>query len=352
MDGVVKQELYLYANSKMMKTICTILLGFVYSFATAQYPNFILSSDGNPALHRKSLVDNCLKAMNKTRTDAASLALCECRAEKLNRFFSDEDYRDFSDKKGIDISAMIASNTIMTKRMEDCFTSSGKTILLQAEFNEKMFVQECIKSVQTGTGKQLDSLRLKDFCTCQMLLVKQKQLTDADMETLSNPNSVLFYEVMYKCGNPFAENPVQEKNWTNQMAGDVEGPPVDTVKVLTMNGMTYVKIKTGSLIQFWLFDTGASDMLINKEMEAHLKKEGLLTEKDFLGTGEYEMANGTIDTCRRYTISGLQIGKSHVNNVIVAVSDKSRRIIAGKALLNKFTRWMLDNSTNLLELTR
>lgn len=116
--------------------------------------------------------------------------------------------------------------------------------------------------------------------------------------------------------------------------------------------MSYVQIKTGSLVQYWLLDTGASDLLINTEMEQTLKEESILKQENYLGTGEYEMANGVIDTCRRYNISGLRIGKYTLNNIVVAVTEKGKKIIVGKALLNKFSNWVLDNKTNTVIISR
>ena len=45
------------------------------------------------------------------------------------------------------------------------------------------------------------------------------------------------------------------------------------------------------MVKFRLSDTGAADMLINKDMET-LKSEGLLGNNNYLGTAKYEMGNG------------------------------------------------------------
>ena len=172
------------------------------------------------------------------------------------------------------------------------------------------------------------------------------------MKTLSNPNSLLFYEIMYKCGDPFSEKETTDKSWNEKMGMDISGPPSDTINILTLNGLTYVKVKTGSMIQFWLFDTGASDLLINREMETILRNENLITDANYLGIGEYEMANGVIDSCRKYLVNNISVGKFTVKNIIVAVTDKGKRIIAGKGLLNKFSSWILNNKNNTLILNR
>jgi predicted aspartyl protease len=111
-------------------------------------------------------------------------------------------------------------------------------------------------------------------------------------------------------------------------------------------------MKTGSMVLFWLLDTGAADLLINKDMETTLKSEGVLTENNYLGPGVYEMANGMVDTCRKYRMNNIRIGEYSIDNIVVAVTDKGKKIIAGKSLLNKFSNWILDNKQNNLILMR
>ena len=157
---------------------------------------------------------------------------------------------------------------------------------------------------------------------------------------------------MYKCGDPFSNGENVDQNWNQNLEKDIEGPSTDTMKILNLNGMTYVKMKIAGTTQFWLLDTGASDLLINTDMEKDLKSEKIITDANYLGIGEYEMANGMIDTCRRYKINTVQIGKFTVNNIVVAVTEKGKRIIAGKGLLNKFSNYLLNNRDNTLILNK
>jgi hypothetical protein len=48
----------------------------------------------------------------------------------------------------------------------------------------------------------------------------------------------------------------------------------------------------------------------------------------------------------------LQIGGFTIDNVILAVTEKGKRIIAGKTILNKFKSWSLNNSESKLVLSR
>jgi hypothetical protein len=171
------------------------------------------------------------------------------------------------------------------------------------------------------------------------------------MQTLDDPNSLIFYEFCYTCGTPFAGDG-NAINWDSSRVNDIAGPALDTIPAITIEGITYLKITIGSLVKIWAMDTGASDLYINRDMETELMKQGVLTQEHYLGVEDLELANGTLDKCRKYTVDKIRIGKFYVNNVVVAVSDTGKKILAGKSLLNKFSAVMLDNKNEMLILAR
>lgn len=331
--------------------VLTLLINSVSLQAFAQ-SDFIESKEGKPVLYRRILIRNCLDGLHKGKTDQTAIDICECQVNKLDGHFSNKAYRAHTKNGKIDIEGLLNEDSAFRKEFEACFTASGKATLINAEGFEKEFVNSCIQNLKKNSEKKLDSISLVNFCTCQINLIKTKKISDEEMETLKNPNSLLFYEIMYKCGNPFSGHDPKESNWNETGINDITGPAADTISILSFNGMTYIKLKTGSMVQFWLFDTGAGDLLINKDMEDKLKLEGILSTSNFLGTAEYEMANGSVDTCRRYKLSQLRLGKFSINNVDVAVTDKGKKIIIGRSLLNKFSAWALDNKQNTLTLSK
>ena len=335
----------------MRRCLSPFLLIAVFSLAALGQEN-IYTKEGRVVLNRRQIVNNCLASLKKGRSDKTALAICECQADNLNGRFTNKQYKQHTKNGIIDLAELIKEDSLTEKEINSCYTASGQTILLQAEGFESEFMEQCRKSIQKSSEKTLDAGRLNSFCQCQLQMVKSKKLSDQEMNTLSNPNSLLFFEMMYRCGSPYAKETDKESNWTASLSTDVKGPAADTINVLGLNGMTYVKVKIGSLVQVWLFDTGASDLLVNTETEAVLKKENILTQTNYLGTGEYELANGTIETCRRYKVNGIQIGNYSVDNVVVSVSEKGKRIIVGKVLLNKFRSWSLSNQENKLFLTK
>lgn len=330
--------------------LLTVLLFVAIVHLSAQ--EFIYSKEGRAVISRESVIYMCLQSLKKGRSYKTALQICKCQAEELDRRFTNKQYKKYTTKNRIDFNALIKEDSLVERDLEDCYTASGQSVLLQAENSEEAFLKQCREAIQQSSEKTLDPGRVAGFCQCQLEMVKAKKLTDEEMKTLGDPNSLLFFEMMYRCGSPYAGAAEIDRNWKPASGSDVKGPASDTINVLSINGMTYVKVKIGSLVKVWLFDTGASDLLINTDMEEALKKENILSASNYLGIGEYEMANGTIESCRRYRLDGVRLGSFTVDNLIVSVSEKGQRIIVGKTLLNKFRNWTLNNQENKLVLQR
>ncbi|WP_207494899.1 retropepsin-like aspartic protease [Aridibaculum aurantiacum] len=337
----------------MLQRYCfVVFVVCIFSFQSYAQGDYITSKEGRSILNRRQVINNCLKGMKKDKSNRAAVSICECQVNKIDRYFTAKQYRENTRQGVIDIGTMIKKDSVLEKQMNACYTNSGVSVLLQAEGFEEEFVASCITSVNASTERSIDAKKVNSFCNCQLSMVKGKKLTDAQMESLSNPNSLLFYEMMYTCGDPFETSDNINRGWSASSASDINGPNSDTIRVLTLNGLSYIQIKTGSMVQFWLLDTGASDMLVNKDMEETLKAEGLIGQSNYLGTAEYEMANGMIDTCRRYQVNNIQVGSFSLDNIIIAVTDKGKKVIAGKGMLNKFTTWYLNNKENTLVLSK
>lgn len=314
----------------------------------SQDGDYIRATDGSPIMYRRQLVFDCLGTLNKDRNDPVARAVCECQVNMLDRVFTKAQYKKYTKKGIIDVPALINENPSIKQRMDDCIKSTGKSILLSTlEFSEKN-IQHCIESISQATNKNIDSNKIRAFCTCQVETIRTKKLSDEEIKALADPNSLLFFEMMFRCGDPFLSEDNKGNIWTSNSYKDVKGPVSDTLSVLNLNGMSYVKVKIGSQVLVWLLDTGASDMLISSDIETTLKNEKVLSDQNYLGTSEYEMANGSIEICRKYKVNEVRFGKYYLNNIIVSVSDKAKRILVGRSLLNKFSSWKFNNADNTL----
>lgn len=333
---------------------CSLIFSFFFILisGTAVAQNgYIKTKEGKSILFRHVLLLDCLKSMNRDSNDPKAVSICECMIDKIDGEFTSRQYRKHTKKGVINLPALIKEDSSIENAIKNCYTNSGNTALLFAEGFEKEFMERCINTFsKESAGK--DSNAIKDFCKCELNMIRQEKLSDSVLNELINPNSLLSYKLMYKCGIPSAQKGEPINNWNKSMKQDIKGPDIDTVNILAMNGMSYIKLKIGNKILVWLLDSGASSLLVDSSTERFLKEDNMINESNYLGTGIYVMANGDLDTCQKYKIDGVQIGKFYIDNVILAVSKRAKRILAGKALLNKFRSWKIDNQNNILILAK
>lgn len=325
---------------------------FSLSIITQAQDSYIESTDGVQIMLRRNFENSCLKSMGKDRTDKSAVAVCECMSGKWNNRFSFAQFSRYSTVTSLDMEGLLKLDTVLQKELDNCVKLNNKSLLYEAEFNESTLLKRCIKKIRQKHDPKIDTSKVQQYCECQINLVRQKKISDKEIDDLNNPNSQIFYQFYYNCEFPLIEKDTGDRNWNEKSIYDVEGPDVDTVKILNFKGMTFVKMKIGNNKQIWMLDTGASELFVTKETEDQFKKEGIITDNSFLGTSEFELADGRTDTCRRYLINGIQIGKYKLNNVHIAVSDKAKRILLGRSVLNKFGRWILDNKKSNLILIK
>ena len=137
---------------------------------------YIRTKEGRPILNRKQLISSCLKSLHKDRNDKTALSICECEVKHIDRYFTNKQYRKYSTSGVIDISSLLKEDSIIEKKIRECYTNSGQTTLLQAEGFEDEYITSCIKEIQNNTEKTLDLNRVSTFCKCQLELVKTKKI--------------------------------------------------------------------------------------------------------------------------------------------------------------------------------
>lgn len=207
-----------------MRITTLLLIGtFLFCAHAGAQTAYIYSKEGRQTLTRKNLVNSCLAGLHKTRSDSTAVAICECQVNALDRRFTNKQFKQHTTNNIIDISGLVKEDSLLAKLEEACYTNSGKTLLLQAEGFENEFLKACATSIYSSTEKTLTDANVQSFCRCQLQMIKAKKLTDAQVHTLQNPNSLLFYEMMYTCGDPFTTQGEASRNWSKEMDKDITG---------------------------------------------------------------------------------------------------------------------------------
>ena len=94
--------------------------------------------------------------------------------------------------------------------------------------------------------------------------------------------------------------------------------------------------------------TGASDMLINSEIESYLSEKGILTPSNFRESKVYEIANGEKIEMRTAILSSIKIDGYQFNNIKIIIGDQNSSLLLGMSFLNRY-KWYFDKNTLVLE---
>lgn len=188
------------------------------------------------------------------------------------------------------------------------------------------------------------------FCSCVLDRVLAQGYTFADLDRVEDEDGAVYNEVILKCLEPFLGQEGLSSNTYNP--SDIRGGGAST-QVTLLNYLSVgkkIKMSFGGVERYLLFDTGASEVIITSEVEQQLRARGSITDDNYLGNSEYQLADGSYVMARHYVLNDVRVGDYVIDNLVVAVLDEGG-MLCGLGLLNKFRKWEIKDN-NLLILYR
>lgn len=114
--------------------------------------------------------------------------------------------------------------------------------------------------------------------------------------------------------------------------------------VFVLSGML-----NGSTQAYFIVDSGAATVQIPEEIAEQLKRNGTLTEADFMGQHRFILADGSSMQQRVFRLRTLQIGDRTMENVMATVGAPRSRALLGQSFLRRLSWWKIDNVKNAIE---
>ena len=105
----------------------------------------------------------------------------------------------------------------------------------------------------------------------------------------------------------------------------------------------------GNTKSYFIVDSGAANVQIPEEVVAGMKRNGTLTDADFLGQRRFILADGSGLQQRVFRLKTLQIGDRTMDNVLGAVGAARSRALLGQSFLRRLKWWKIDNVRNSIE---
>lgn len=118
------------------------------------------------------------------------------------------------------------------------------------------------------------------------------------------------------------------------------------------NGICNVKCKINDLPLYFVFDTGASTVLLSMVEATFMMKNGYLDKKDVVGSQYFQDANGNVSEGTTINIRQVDFGGLKLENVRASVvRNQQAPLLLGQTVLARVGKIEIDNSKHLLKIT-
>ena len=221
------------------------------------------------------------------------------------------------------------------------------------EFQRKGGMKICVKEIMDNPEniniwtKEL----AEEYCVCAMDRLFSKDYTYKDIQEIDDENSESFNEIAMPCiSMVFEDNPEFASSNTYNI-DDIEGDNLRSfIPLVDYLGQGYkIKISISGVSKYFLFDTGASDLIIDRDTERELLLDGVLKRENYLEKKQYTLANNQIIEAQQVKVDNITIGDYTISNVIISIADDGA-LLCGKSFLDKFHRWEIDKFNEFLVL--
>lgn len=212
-----------------------------------------------------------------------------------------------------------------------------------------LLIKECVNTVYDPNSDDFTYRDAKTYCSCLFDELYNKGYTLEDLEDLEDENSLFFNEVNLPCLMKITDNTVDNESKYSPL--DIKGENLKSNIYLKeqYTNEYLIKINIDGFSKYFVFDTGASDLIIDRDLEKKLIANGTLKKENYLGSEYFEMANNEIVKADIVLIDHIIIGDYIVNNVTVAIFENAT-LLCGLSLLNKFKKWNFNKESKILTL--
>lgn len=102
-------------------------------------------------------------------------------------------------------------------------------------------------------------------------------------------------------------------------------------------------------LQF-IVDSGAADIAIPADVFLTLLRTGTIGKEDFIGSGQYQLADGSTVKSDRFIIRELKVGNNVLSDVQASITSVKSTPLLGQSFLSRFSSWALNNDRHVITL--
>ena len=322
----------------------------------------IKSKDGVSLGKRSDLIASCIKGAKKglmkfNGIEIESYKYCSCVSDNLiptinwgemEKAVKENKITDlFLEDKNLEILMNCLEGNV---KIDEDYKFEDS---VDSEFQRKFNIKSCVKGIMdTPENNDIWTKKLAEqYCECAMDKLFSKGYTYGDILEIGDENSESFNEIAMPCISLVLEDNSEFKSSNTYNIDDIEGDKyLSFIPLVDYLGRGYkIKISISGVSKYYLFDTGASDLIIDRDTERELLLNGGLKRENYLGKTQYTTANNQIMEAQMVKVNNITIGDFTLSNVVISIVDEGS-LLCGKSFLDKFYKWKIDKQNKFLVL--
>lgn len=128
---------------------------------------------------------------------------------------------------------------------------------------------------------------------------------------------------------------------------------IDTIPFFrTASGLMHVNVKINNYSKIFIFDTGASGIVINSATFNDMKRKSFISSADITGSAQVIIANGSAATAKIINLKSVIIGGFKIKNTEAFIMpDANAPLLVGQSVFSKFGKITIDYANNEILLT-
>ena len=322
-------------------------------FTTHLFSQQIYTSDNKYLGNKDEFVSSCIKGAQEKTVNLKGVEInikqyCSCicdnliptlHSKEIEQATSKEKLAElFLNDKNIQIIIDCVDGNFV---VEDSFEFKKDN---QTEETKLIQVKQCVDEILKIEDDFIWTNQMaNEYCLCAIDKLYSKGYTFKDLLEIENENSETFNEIAVPCVAAVLDIKKDIPYSNSYNKEDITGPTSSTIQLIDYLGQGYkIKLSIDGINKYFLFDTGASDLVINREIERELLINGSLNKQHYVGKQLYTLANNEQVMADIVLLNNISIGNYTVNQVYVAVMEKGA-LLCGKGFLDKFKNWEFND---------
>lgn len=124
----------------------------------------------------------------------------------------------------------------------------------------------------------------------------------------------------------------------------------NSVKMIKRDGVYFIPIKVNGVEMEFIFDTGASDIVISAIEAAYLAKQGKLSEDDIIGAQLYQIADGNVVEGIQIILREVEIANKTLYDVRASIMiNIEAPLLLGQSALSKYGKISIDYNNETIK---